>query len=372
MEVTNRAELVELLEVNMKRSYEDILDDTKLEPEQNIPKTYIIESNLNVKYLKNLGIQIKSLEDYRLYHIKFGEATYYLDAIDDRFWIFYSLQKSEISDKYINKLISPLKSRLDNLWLPNSILKSLLDNYTIRGVATKFIGSPVVDEESNRLSIDSLGYEAYELIKAINEISEEDLRNITNEKIKRSLKNLLKVKNYLRLSKAKIKFEDEENDEFVLEDVYYWGKFTVKGNDINKHFKIVNRVLDEYKDKLNLIESSLIDIESDNIGDKTPLLYEFKKDIEDLEAFVSYLTSLKQPFKIFGIPMKVEEDMFYISAVDLHNGDNFDLEITPWWIRMYLPKGSCGNTALRLLTNLQQTHDANTYLEVGINEEKIK
>jgi len=369
MEVKNRSDLEQFLETSMKRACGDISDDAKLTPEKNALKTYIIESNSGVKFLKKLGIKVKSLGDC-LYLIKFEGATYYLDVIEDRFWILYSLQKSEISDKYVNKLIYLPESRLDNLWLTNSILKNLLGRYTIRGLAIRFNGFPSGDDQNN-LSIESLGYVAYELIKAINNISERDLRNIKNKKIKESLKSLLKVKSYLRLSKAKIKFEDGENNEFVLEDVYYWGKFTAKGNDISKHFKIINSVLNEYKAKLDLIESSLIDINSGNLSNNAPISISFKKEIEDIDRFLSVILSEKKPFRLTGIKRKVDKDYYSVVGLDLHNGDKFEMDISKNWINLYLKKGSCGNTVLRLLANLQQIHDANTYLEINTTEEKI-
>ena len=59
--------------------------------------------------------------------------------------------------------------------------------------------------------------------------------------------------------------------------------------------------------------------------------------------------------------------MRQVVAVDLHTGDPIDLEVTPSTIRIYLPKGSCGNTVLRIYVNLQHYFDS----AIRFNENKL-
>lgn len=168
-----------------------------------------------------------------------------------------------------------------------------------------------------------------------------------------------------RLTKIGIKLvEKEYPDKFVLEDLYYWGKFTAKGTSFDEHLEFIDSVVHTYRNNLKYIEDSLIDYSSWDWEKKIPLVYEFKKEISDLDLFAKAITTPKEPFRIWGFAKQVEKDMYIIVGTDLHNGDNFSLEVTPWWARLYLPKGSCGNTALRLLANIQQTYDAKAYLEV--------
>ena len=47
---------------------------------------------------------------------------------------------------------------------------------------------------------------------------------------------------------------------------------------------------------------------------------------------------------------------------------NLKYEITPYLIRVYLPKGACGNTILRLFTNLQHYFDS----AIKINDEELQ
>ena len=60
--------------------------------------------------------------------------------------------------------------------------------------------------------------------------------------------------------------------------------------------------------------------------------------------------------------MKVRrKDMQYsVPAVDLHDGSVINFEITPEAMRIYLSRGSCGNTVMRLLANMQIHYDVRT------------
>ncbi|BAD84782.1 hypothetical protein, conserved [Thermococcus kodakarensis KOD1] len=366
-DIKTRGDLYEWLEVNMARSYAEILEEQKLEPDQNLVKTYVIESNISPKFLKYVlrglfdSIKVEPLEDYLLYRIditdkdKKLQVHFFLDAKDSRFWRVFTLDKAQDVDSAYNKFVSQIKSRLDKLWLSNKLLKKFMhisfkDVY-LRSISIKHDETAFSTEEEkkenkvSKLRIDGSG----ELVKDLLEIVEE------HEKFR-----------YMtRLTKIGIKLvEKEYPDKFVLEDLYYWGKFTAKGTSFDEHLEFIDSVVHTYRNNLKYIEDSLIDYSSWDWEKKIPLVYEFKKEISDLDLFAKAITTPKEPFRIWGFAKQVEKDMYIIVGTDLHNGDNFSLEVTPWWARLYLPKGSCGNTALRLLANIQQTYDAKAYLEV--------
>ncbi|AJC70921.1 hypothetical protein X802_00975 [Thermococcus guaymasensis DSM 11113] len=374
-DIKTRGDLYEWLEVNMSRSYMEILEEQKLEPDQNLVKTYVVESNISPKFLQYIfrglfsSIKVVSLEDYMLYRIdiedkeKRLQVHFFLDAKDKRFWRVFTLDKAQDVDNTYNKFVNQIKSRLDKLWLSNKLLEKFLnvsfkDTY-LRSISIKHDETPLSTEEEKRenkvskLKIDGSG----ELVN--------DLLNI--------IKRHDRFQHMVRLTKIGIKIaEKEDRNKFVLEDLYYWGKFTVKGTSLDEHLEFVDNVVSTYRNNLKYIEDSLIDYSSLDWEKKIPLVYEFKKEISDLELFVKAITSPKEPFRIWGLAKKVENDMYVVIGTDLHNGDNFSLEVTPWWARLYLPKGSCGNTALRLLTNIQQSYDAKTYLEVPQYGVKIR
>ena len=66
------------------------------------------------------------------------------------------------------------------------------------------------------------------------------------------------------------------------------------------------------------------------------------------------------PFKLWGLKSKISDGYFKILAIDLHTGNPIDFEIADNMMRVYLFKGNCGNTILRLYTNLQMYYDSKT------------
>jgi hypothetical protein len=48
----------------------------------------------------------------------------------------------------------------------------------------------------------------------------------------------------------------------------------------------------------------------------------------------------------------------------MHNGDQFSIELTPDWMRLYLYEEACGNTVLRIFTNLQHYYDPSAALVI--------
>ena len=80
----------------------------------------------------------------------------------------------------------------------------------------------------------------------------------------------------------------------------------------------------------------------------------FKKPIPDLQLFISRVFSAAKPFRLWGLESRLEDGYFDVLGTDLHTGDSMNFEITKDFMRIYLSEGSCGNTVLRLLTNLQQ------------------
>lgn len=86
------------------------------------------------------------------------------------------------------------------------------------------------------------------------------------------------------------------------------------------------------------------------------------RPVEDVGAFARSLTTAKEPFRVWGVPQRVDEDQWEVDAVDLHVGQPLRLEVLPDEVRVLLGADTCGNTLARLLTNLQQHLDARTAL----------
>ncbi|WP_423792098.1 hypothetical protein ACPB8Q_05065 [Methanocaldococcus indicus] len=366
MEIKTRKDLYEHLENNMIKSHDNLVEEGKYEMGRNLVKTYIVESNTSIlnlpNYIKELELKIEKTETKGFWILKIKdqkrkkEATFYVDTYDpfgnNRFWLFYTVEKSEVADKYMEKLINPRTSRLDNVWLDKEFLLKFKDEL---GVETKQIGIKYLDslacdaDEADNLSLKVNGKLLKIIFNKLNELDDKHFMAITSIGFKKSFEY----------------YEDLEL--MVIENLYFNGKFSVKGTSFNEHLRIVNGVRERYANMLKIIEEEYeIYYEKKDFGiavSGSPLLISFEREIEDIEKFLDMLLSTKKPFRLAGFKRKIDKDYYSVVGLDLHNGDKFEMDVSTDWIRLYLSKGACGNTALRLVCNLQQYYDAETTLE---------
>ena len=107
----------------------------------------------------------------------------------------------------------------------------------------------------------------------------------------------------------------------------------------------------------------LVPIESGGVkvtGDVATI--EFGRPVEQLARLVQGLFVAKEPFRLWAVPRRVDDDAWTADAVDLHVGQPLRLEFSPQRVRVLLEPDTCGNTVARLLTNLQQRLDARVHL----------
>ena len=176
------------------------------------------------------------------------------------------------------------------------------------------------------------------------------------------------------LSAVGVKLKPDE-DEFVLDDVYYTGKFTTRGTSFDAHLRIVQNVLDSYRVTLTRIESAAIRYEQAEGGYKLggeAMVISFGREIGNLEKFLSSLLNSEAPFRLWGTHDFVDREFAKVWAVDLHTGHKLNVEVLPDSLRIYLPEGSCGNAVMRLYTNLQHFYDSSASLILPDHAENLE
>jgi hypothetical protein len=60
------------------------------------------------------------------------------------------------------------------------------------------------------------------------------------------------------------------------------------------------------------------------------------------------------PLRLMGNPIRLSERKVHVYGVDLHLWQRIYLEMTPKHMTVVLPRGTCGNTIHRLVTNIQR------------------
>ncbi|RLF42192.1 MAG: hypothetical protein DRN18_02765 [Thermoplasmata archaeon] len=363
MEVETRRDLYNLMELKMKKSYEKLKEEKKLEYEENLLKTYVIETSLesvhSMPKVGNFEIDIEKTKDKTLYIMKVYEgkrphSVFYLDASDERFWILHTLSKSEKTDRFMNKIIFSISNNLDFLWFDSRFLEDISKNEIFRGFSLKFEEKirETGDIHVKTLSMKLWGDAASRILETLRK--DDILRYST------------------ALSGIGIKRIFNGGEDFVIEDVTFNGKFTARGTTVDGHLYMIRKFLKKYKEKLSSIEDRSIEYESSDFGYRIkgcPLIIKFSKSVEDIERLLDSLLSSTRPFRLWGLKKEINKGFYKILGVDLHTGDKLTMEASPEWLRIYLPRNSCGNTVLRLLTNIQQHFDSGA--ELVIEDETI-
>ena len=78
----------------------------------------------------------------------------------------------------------------------------------------------------------------------------------------------------------------------------------------------------------------------------------------DAGRLVDTMFDCARPFRMGGIKSVVEPGYYRVLAVDMHSGGPMTFEIAAGMMRIYLSQGSCGNTIMRVLANLQSLYGA--------------
>jgi hypothetical protein len=315
-------------------------------------KTALIESNISIDELHGLEVVDEIMEIESDLHIlktenREDEGWLFVDTHDERFWIIFSMGKAPFFKRAIDDLLRGEGRGLDRLWLPTEQVERVGEMGSYEGVKISFGANDVFPEEFiednlrfTDLNIDGSGQNSkllYDILKGTDEIDK-----------------------FLALSRIQIRREIE--GEFVRERVTNEGAFTTRGgSDIQLHISTVEQIKDRYAQLLNDIERNhIISADPKDHGGRSkgaPIIIRFSKPVPDVGEFLKHVVNAQDPFRLWGHSRKVGEEAYKVDGVDAHNGDKFLVEMSPEWIRLYLYKGACGNTALRLFTNIQQYYD---------------
>lgn len=350
--ITSRRDMLRIFETRLEHTQSDLVEDTRLDIGHNMLKTAIIESNITSdEFLENDSFEETfEIEDgLWMVEIEDGEESGYLfcDLHDDRFWILYSLTKSKLFNDTVDSLLKAEGGGLDRLWLPTGQVEQIGEMGEYEGVKISFGANEVFPEEFiedqmdfTDLNIDGTGHSSRHLYDI--------------------LKNTEDINDFLALSRVQIR--REVDGEFVRESITNDGSFTTRGgSDIALHVSTVESIKNRYERLLRSLEQNhIIGAEEKEHGARSrgsPVVIKFCNQIADVERFLSYVVNAQDPFRLWGHTREVGENAYHVDGVDAHNGDKIAMEVSSKWLRLYLYGDACGNTALRLFTNLQQYYD---------------
>lgn len=357
--IQSRRDLFDAFQHTIEGTYDELVEDQELKPGQTMLKTFLIESNVTPEHLRDRMDIAKAREvDFDLQELvierKGSTYTFFLDSEDARFWELYTLEESDDAKKVVADMVSGVRNGLDYPWLPVEQQRDIMDMGEFRDVGVSYDADEVFSEDyiEDRLDFGDLS------VRSSGRGTETLFDILDSHK---------ELSSFLSLSSVGIR--RQIGGSFVLERVTHNGRFTTSGGDsIQLHLDTVDEIKNQYATLLrNIEENHRISYESLEHGtgiDGSPLVIELDNEIEEVREFAENVVTSKNPLRLWGAKTRLDEQYWKVKGVDLHNNDKYTMEMCPEWIRLYLGEEACGNTALRIYSNIQRHYDSGATMEV--------
>ncbi|WP_260511541.1 hypothetical protein [Priestia megaterium] len=374
----NRESIFSYLE-EYSQNTKDQIDNYKMK--NTLLKSYIFEtfdeslynsSNLlkDVSDINNLFKDPKhSLKqiDEELYVLKKNDVLIgFIEQINPRFCTLYTTETSRYSDQiaqsYVKK--SPI---LDSLWISGKMFDEFLSNLTSyhnssRFTKMKFEFNAMFDRQYSKN--DDIQEHKVSSVSLV-----EELGGIVDK--------LTGVRQYFSSFHSVGSLRFPSNVGKGGHDVYQNGKITNRSDSFTDHRIQLKQIINLYQEMTERLEKKVW-IEVENIKSTnnlinssfkaSPVTIKFNKplDTNTFNNFVNYtFPTGREPFKIYGEIKRFSEERVHIYGVDLHLWQNVMLDLSTEEFILFLPKGTCGNTIHRLITNIQRFLDPEIDVFIG-------
>ena len=328
-------------------------------------KTYLMEANRGLPetndgtdlVIERKGTNVPEISILVLRQVSTEKSVrFYVDTTDRRFWLLHTNDLAREARELFDKLVFSPNVAFDKIWLPTQMIQKIADlpRNSFRGFGLYYKDFFELNEQTEKpvkwLRMGVSGSSSMDALEALR----------SKDKLRSSL-----AYSNIRVRRGDLK-------EYVIDELGYEGRFIARrGNSIDAYASLIELTRQMYKTTLEAIERNSLgikQIENRTLIQGQAFDFSFEREIEDISLFLDILTNSKEPFRLWGLKNKITNDGFQVFGVDLHTGDSIDLEISPYLLRIYLPEGSCGNTVLRLYTNLQHYFDS----ELKLNEEPLQ
>jgi hypothetical protein len=351
-QIENRRDMVEVMEATMSASSQSLREKQRYGFGTTLVKSFLVESNVEISHLseidKNVKVQIKETEDSTLHYLrvttqsargkKKRKGDFILDSAKERYWVFHTLDRSDIANYQIGRIVRAPSSGLDHFWLSEAFLRGFLNGGQMKEFSAG-IDSDLPDEESEFIGHMSIRVWGKESSYALDVL--QDAENIGPSVS-------------LKAVSSRILLDSEDSKIYADERLTVRGRMSASGTSAVVHLNALNDISDKYSEQLDVVEK-LINEDVKASLDFYPFLISPREGkIKDVKGFVERIVQNMPKMRIVGFPTRVSDNFYRIPSVDLHNGDKLDLEVFSGGVRVVLWPLSCGNTIFRLESNLQR------------------
>lgn len=311
-------------------------------------KTFVLEAHAGDDAAAFLGdlaggsVRLVETDDLHLHRLVGDDVDFVVDHLDDRFWSFHTEAPADNAFPFLKERVEASRS-LDWMWLPSGHLRSIWPGSEPEWVRSDFRGHHVLPEgvSVRDLQIELRGRDAGQLVRWI-ESGDGYRGSISFDRV--------------------VVSASEPAFGRVHEAVNRMGRFVAKGDSFELHQEVIRSVVGRYRSFVRQIEDrSLLWSDGSGPGGLTmgggAISLTFARPVPDLDLLLGEMFSSREPFRLWGAPRFVDDDLAEVEAVDLHVGQELSMDVSREWVRVYLNAGSCGNTIARLVANLQHRVD---------------
>ena len=317
------------------------------------PRSYVLEANGGCKREGSDGgirwsVSDTGVDKLKVLRVEDGGGSHeaFMDTTDDRFYVLHTNERPEAAAKIVDVLADGWPHSFDRMWMHHGMVEAILKKAggSFREPDARHSGGlrRKADEDGCGPAIEGLNSAA---------------GGPMSRTAERAMRNAARHGGAIAASGPRIVRGRACTPDCAIGDVAGTGCFAMKrGRSVPDHLDLVTMSKDVYSGAVDGIEECRPGARAVSgrkiAGDRT-IDFAFKTPIPDIRLFIGRVFDTAKPFRLWGLESKLEDGYFDVLGIDLHAGGPVNFEVTKDFMRVYLLEGSCGNTVLRLLANLQ-------------------
>lgn len=295
----------------------------------------------------------------------------YLEQYDERFFAYYTTEDSAGARQRVSRWIQKSPD-LDSCWF-NSDLLQVLWNKDVSKRGDNRYGKLTFKHESIFEMPEDMVEEQGDSDEDPSELEIEEMPEQERRKARFEMSDRIG-----RIRQSLSQLQDEYNPLCALyslrfpsrlgtgsHDLYQNGQITNRSESFEDHRSTALYLYHVYKNILEKTESKAwSDSETALVGQGSqssykgvPLIVRFGKETLNEATFNRWISRAfrkNNVFRLWGEPIRMGPTKVHVYGADRHLWQPLNLEITESGLVAILPKGTCGNTFHRLVTNIQR------------------
>jgi hypothetical protein len=300
------------------------------------------------------------------------EYVGFIERVLPRYPVIYTNDDTRSMDPWVRRLVA-FSSRLDHLWISGHAFERLLDwNFEHKPLhrygRLVFQHSSVFESESpvDRLVPESDAESAddpdeYVPERRTTRFTMVDRLSVLREKLQ-PMRDIYSPLHVI----AQLRFPATGSGGH---DFYFNGKATNRSASFADHRAHVRFVLETYRNAIQKTETDTWRQEETAFNvTGAPVRLRFREPLsqDTFDTFIDATFRRKQNrFGLWGDPIRLGSAKVHVYALDRHLWQQLFVEITREQMLVIIPRGTCGNSIHRLVTNVQQYLDPAVDVHIG-------